>query len=104
MHLIENNSELYKRYLKALNRRGDLCVDKMEATEKYLINGDITPTQARLILENQRWKASKFYPQLFGDKQEVEFNGSITQPIVIKFKDEFDSRITDNSTDTININ
>lgn len=56
----------------AMQDKGECCADKVDVYKEMAINGEIDPSVAKLAIDTERWKASKFYPRMYGDKQIVE--------------------------------
>ncbi len=55
-----------------LQIKGEATVDSMDEIEQQMISGEIEAPVGNAILTNRRWKASKFYPRMFGEKSTVE--------------------------------
>ena len=74
----------------AIQDRGDTSLDKINKVLKYLEDGKIDPQTARVIIDTEKWKASRFYPKLYGDKTEIELNSTsaIFQKIYISETEE----------------
>jgi len=45
--------------------------------------GDIDANTARVLIDGEKWLASKRAPRTHGDKVEIEHSGSIGQPPII---------------------
>ena len=46
-------------------------IDKIEEFQQQLLLKEIDPATARVLIDTEKWKACKFYPKMYGDKQEV---------------------------------
>lgn len=68
---IEENPEANKEFCTAKEIRGDRCIDKIEEFQQQLLLKEIDPATARVLIDTEKWKACKFYPKMYGDKQEV---------------------------------
>lgn len=60
------------QYEAAIKKHGQCIVDSMDEIEELVIQGMIEPAAARVIMDARKWKASKFYPKMYGDKQIIE--------------------------------
>lgn len=81
---IESEETLKDRYIKAREERGDRCLDKIEEYQTSLINGLIDAATARVLIDTEKWKACKFYPKMYGDKQEITHSGSVNLMPTVK--------------------
>jgi hypothetical protein len=60
------------KYARAIYSLGQCQVDSVDDIEDKLLSGEIDAQTARVIIDSRKWKASKFYPKMYGDKQIVE--------------------------------
>jgi hypothetical protein len=72
--LLESDAQLKEQYARAREKRGETFIDKIEDIEAMLIAGQIDPAAARVLIDAEKWKAAKFYPKMYGDKQQVDVN------------------------------
>lgn len=70
--IVDGDPELKDKYAHAREARGETFIDKIETIEEMVASGEIDPAAARVIIDAQKWKASKFYPKMYGDKQQVD--------------------------------
>lgn len=75
--LINEDEDLKSKYTQAREERGDRCLDKIEMYETMLLEGTLEHAVARVLIDTEKWKACKFYPKMYGDKQEITHTGSV---------------------------
>lgn len=56
----------------AMQDKAETIVDSMDEIEGLVRAGELDSGGANVIMANRRWKASKYYPRMYGDKQIVE--------------------------------
>lgn len=81
---IESDEKLKNKYTQAREERGDRCLDKIEQYEEMLLNGSLDSATARVLIDTEKWKACKFYPKMFGDKQEITHSGAVNLMPTVK--------------------
>ena len=83
---IDENDDKKYQYTRARENRGDKCLDKIEEYETQLLNKLIDAPTARVLIDTEKWKACKFYPKMYGEKQAVEVTGkdgtALTPPVL----------------------
>lgn len=72
---LDADDDLKKQYTICRNHRGDNCISNIEKYKAMLVAKEIDPATARVLIDTEKWEACKFYPKMFGDKQEVELSG-----------------------------
>lgn len=88
------NNELFDLYTRSIQDKADSVEEEMEAIYQDIKHGKIDPATGRLLMDTLRWKASKYYPKMFGDKVDHTTNGkdlpAPTAPTIVfrKYKDE----------------
>lgn len=80
-NLKDKDPVLKDKYVRACEERGYSCLDKIEEYQQMLLNKEINSSEAHVLIETEKWKACKFYPKMFGDKQAVELTGADGNPI-----------------------
>ena len=83
---IESDEELKKKYIYAREKRGESAIDKIEEELEKLNAGISDPAKARVVIDTYKWLACKFYPKMYGDKQEITHTGSVSVMPSIKIK------------------
>lgn len=69
--LIDSSEEKKNDYTKARQTRGDRCLDRIEQFQMQLLTKEIDAPTARVLIDTEKWKACKFYPKMYGDRQEL---------------------------------
>ncbi len=75
--IVDNNEELKNELAHARENRGDLCLDVIETIQQKLADGKIDANTARVLIDTEKWKATKFYPRLYGDKSEQNITTTV---------------------------
>jgi len=76
-----NKPEYAEKYAQAKTNRGHKVVQNIQERYIELREGKIDPITARVLIDTDKWLASKFYPKMFGDK--VQVGGDSEQPLTI---------------------
>lgn len=63
------------RCARAREVHADHAQDKMLDIEIGVLDGEIDPTAARVVLSSMQWRASKLAPKKYGDVSKVEHSG-----------------------------
>lgn len=71
---IDSDDNIKKQYARAREDRGDACIDKIESIQEALSSGKMAADVARVMIDTEKWKSSKFYPKYFGDRQTFDIN------------------------------
>lgn len=67
-----NKPDFSDRYLMAVKVLGQCRVDKIPEVIEDMRQGLIDHSMANVELNAIKWEGSKFYPKMYGDKQQVE--------------------------------
>ncbi len=67
-----NHPEFSIRYFASIKNLGQCEVDDIYEVEQMLLRGEIDAPTANVLLTSKRWKASKFYDKMYGDKSKVQ--------------------------------
>ena len=70
------NAELLNLYVNAIQDKAEDVDYKIDKTIEDLKNGKIEPSTANVIIQSYKWKAAKYYPKMFGDKQILDHKSS----------------------------
>jgi hypothetical protein len=57
-----------------------------------LRNGLIDAPTANVLIQTLKWKAAKFYPKMYGDRQTVEHEGEILHELKVTIVNKPDGR------------
>jgi len=66
------NIELLNLYVKSIQDKAETVDDRIEGIMYKLEAGELEPAQARVLIDTLKWKAAKYYPKMFGDKQQID--------------------------------
>lgn len=66
------HKEFSDRYLLALKGVGQICVDQLDDALRDMKQGITDPVVGKIEIDTLKWKAGKFYPRMYGDKQQIE--------------------------------
>lgn len=63
------HNELFDLYVKTMQDKSESEMEEIDRVYDMLKNGEIEPSAANVLIQTNKWKAAKFYPKMFGDKQ-----------------------------------
>jgi hypothetical protein len=90
-----DNSELFDLYVKARQDKAEGLESEIDRYMSLLEKKTIEPSAANVLIQTLKWKLSKFYPKMFGDKVDVTTDGekinSAPSDIVVKIITPTDS-------------
>lgn len=76
------HSELFDLYTRAVQDKSESVDSKIDEIMLSLEDGTIDHMTARVLIDTLKWKASKYYPKMFGDKVDLTTNNeSINKPV-----------------------
>lgn len=81
---LKTKAEHQERYNIARERRGESAISRIEEELDKLDAGLTDPAKARVKIDTLKWFACKFYPKMYGDKQEITHTGSVSVMPTIK--------------------
>ena len=67
-----SNNFVCNLYVNAIQDKAEDSDYRIDQTIEELRAGDIEPSAANVIIQTHKWKASKYYPKMFGDKAELD--------------------------------
>jgi len=67
-----DNEEFRSKYERACEDRGINSGDRVAELIDKVLEGEYPPDVARVALDSLKWMACKYYPKMFGDKQQVD--------------------------------
>lgn len=67
-----DNQELLSLYIRAREDKAESVDDKIDDVIRKIESGQLDPAQGRVIIDALKWKASKYYPKMFGDSSKVD--------------------------------
>ena len=83
---LKTKDEHQEKYNIARERRGESAISRIEEELEKLNAGISDPARARVVIDTLKWFACKFYPKMYGDKQEITHTGSVSVMPSIKIK------------------
>lgn len=75
---MRQNSDFEQKYNAARRQRADARADRMDAISQAVANGELHPEVAKVMLQNERWQASKENVSRYGDKTEIDVTARAT--------------------------
>lgn len=66
------NSELLTLYVNSLRDKAVALESEMDEYRDMLLDGEIDASTYNTLVQTLKWKMAKFYPKMFGDKQQVD--------------------------------
>ena len=70
-----SHSELLDLYVKSIQDKAESVDADIDDIMYMLKNGEIEPSAANVLIQTLKWKASKYYPKMFGDRVDVTTDG-----------------------------
>lgn len=69
------HDELCNLYTRSIQDKAESVDEEIDLIMSEVKAGDIDPPAGRLLIDTLKWKASKYYPKMFGDKVDMTTNG-----------------------------
>lgn len=76
------NVELLNLYVNSIQDKGESVDAKIDEIWEGCRLGLYDASTANVLLQTLKWKASKYYPKMFGDKIQQEHSGEVTTNII----------------------
>jgi len=73
------HNELFDLYIKSIQDKADSVEEELESIYDMLKAKEIDPASANVLIQTLKWKASKYYPKMFGDKTDITSGGEKIQ-------------------------
>lgn len=93
---VENADEkICQAYTHAREWRGEACLMKIDSIMRKLEAGEIDSASANVLIQTEKWKASKFYPKMYSDTnrtQIVDDSGKAINPFDAFYKEVCDKK------------
>jgi len=61
-----DHEELQTQYMSAIQDKADFCLFEIDEICKEMKEGTLDYQVGRIIVDTLKWKASKFYPKMYG--------------------------------------
>jgi hypothetical protein len=82
------NTELLNLYVNSIQDKGESVDSKIDEIWEGCRTGLYDASTANVLIQTLKWKASKYYPKMFGDKVQTEHSGEVkTTTTLIKWGD-----------------
>ncbi len=85
---VDSDSDKMNQYVRAREHRGEACVEHIEEYQQELRERKIDSATARVLIDTEKWKASKFYPKMYGEKVENVLSGTVNMLPAITIRDK----------------
>ena len=90
-----NNAELQTLYINAQQDKTEVIIKSIIDVKNKALNKEIEPSVANVVMQTDKWLASKFYPKMYGTRndvhEEIEDEENETKPkdvnVTIQIKD-----------------
>jgi len=85
------NGTVRDLYVNAIQDKSESVIEEMDEISLDLRTGKIDASTANVLIQTLKWKASKFYPKMFGDNKNIDHTTkgeSINKPTPINFVDK----------------
>lgn len=69
------NEELRNLYVNSMQDKSESELEEIDHVYDELKAGNLEPSVANVLIQTCKWKASKFYPKMYGDKVDVTSKG-----------------------------
>jgi hypothetical protein len=76
------NPELLNLYVNSIQDKGESVDAQIDEIWEGCKNGLYDASIANVLIQTLKWKASKYYPKMFGDKIQTEHSGEVTTNII----------------------
>ena len=79
------NIELQTLYVNAQQDKTEPIISNIKKVQQMALTGEIDASTANVVMQTDKWLASKFYPKMYGDKTDITSNGeTIKAPAIIE--------------------
>lgn len=93
----EENDQVYNLYVKAREDKAEGLESEIDRLMKLCEEDKLTPSAANVLIQTLKWKLSKFYPKMFGDKVDITSGGDkIKEYSIADIKREMEELFSDN--------
>lgn len=63
-----DHDELRNLYVNAQQDKTESLIDNIQKVRDMALQGQIEPSVANVVMQTDKWLASKFYPKMFGER------------------------------------
>lgn len=68
----KDNEVVSNLYVKAVQDKGDSVDAEIDRILEMLEKGDVDASTANVMIQTYKWKASKYYPKMFGQNSSID--------------------------------
>lgn len=76
------NKELFDLYTCSIQDKAESVDEEIDLILTEIRSGELDAPAGRVLIDTLKWKASKYYPKMFGDKIHQELTGNVTTTII----------------------
>lgn len=69
---ISARTDLSASYARAKSARADEISARIEQATEDVRLGELDPHAGRVVIDSYKWLASKYYPRMYGEKQQID--------------------------------
>jgi len=73
------HTQLFDLYTRSIQDKAESVDEEIDLIMSEVKSGDIDAPTGRLLIDTLKWKASKYYPKMFGDKTDITSGGEKIQ-------------------------
>lgn len=74
---LDEDESFRSKCARAREQQAEAIFEEMASLEDRVLDGDVSPLAARVVLASRQWRAAKLAPKKYGDKLEIESNVTI---------------------------
>lgn len=78
---LQKHPSFAENYARAREAQGDVDADAIAAIRQDMLDGKVTPEQARVAIDSLKWSAGKRKPKVYGDR--IDHTHDVTSRIVL---------------------
>lgn len=71
------HDELFDLYTRSIQDKAESVDEEIDFILSEIRSKEIDPASGRILIDTLKWKASKYYPKMFGEKVQQEHSGEI---------------------------
>jgi len=80
------NDQLLNLYTRSIQDKAESVDEEIDHIYDEIKAGNIDASSGRILIDTLKWKASKYYPKMFGDKIDHTTGGEKMTPTTFVFK------------------
>lgn len=69
-----DNEVVYALYVNAIQDKAEMVDAQIDEIWLGCKNGQYEPSVANVLIQTLKWKASKYYPKMYGDNKQIDLN------------------------------